>query len=579
MSIRVAIPVHFASLTMYLEKGRRWSVVEHMLLYAVCNEPMSATELASESRMEIRLVIEVMIRLMRAGWVEIESNSDGMKFQATAAGKSNVDRDELPVITSPKKRKASFVIELVTGSIFRARDLTLYNRHRYTQLKDTTEIIELPAIDVADSIRQDQIIATLLNEDEECKHVEAVPGRYGERFALVSVIGSEIEGLPVKASKRLKHLVSKAAEKQKNKVPAKEIEEEVGEQKCSLRKIKFNIESGFIVGAAQHSALFSLLIKKAQSRIIIHSTFIDPERFRNILPLLHDAARRGVKIDILHGKNDTGADSHEMQAVLIKCRDMIKGDDVKERITFHPNSTNSHSKILVVDNGKGKISAILGSCNWLSTGFSATEASVRLEDPIIVSELIGHLGRMASGPNIEWTKFSSDLAIQSANLLSTTNVITGVDVEAQLVFASEHSRFVRQARDEATKRIVITSHRFSQNAETLILRPTKAAIKANEVDVKLYYGKLDGEGNGATAAAIAEIAKGDGIKHEQIRDPNLHAKILAWDDDSVVVSSQNWLSADPSDNDMYSEIGVFLTGSNVAEELLFKLIKEMPHYN
>jgi phosphatidylserine/phosphatidylglycerophosphate/cardiolipin synthase-like enzyme len=576
MSARVAIPVHFATLTMYLEKGRRWNAVEHMLLYAVCEEPMSALQLSVVSKMELRLVIEVMIRLMRAGWVELESSPEGFRFQATSAGKVNVEKDELPVITSPKKRRASFVIERATGSIFRARDFTLYNRHDYQKIKETVEIIELPVIDIEPMIRQDQIILTLLNDDEECKHVDAIPGRFGEKFAIVTVVGGKIEGLPARASMQLRKRILGAVTRPYELNTPVISKEDVGSD--SLLRIKFD-PINFIVGGKEHEVTLKILIRKARSRILIHSTFIDAERFRAVLPDLHDAAKRGVRIDILWGKSDRSTDIGAMHQVVAKCREMLIGDDVRERITIHSFSTNSHAKILIVDNERGKMIAVLGSCNWLSSGFNSTEASVRLDDPAIVSQIVGHLGKMAAGPSMEWTSFATDLAVQATNLRSAPAGSSGISVDARLVFGFEHSYFVRKARDEAKSRIVITSHRFSHNAETLVLRPTKAAVKEKDVNVKLYYGQFDGESDGAVAAEIAENARVDGIRHEQIRDPNLHAKILAWDDNSVVVSSQNWLSADPNDNDMYSEIGVYLSGTNLAQELLILLNSALPKYD
>jgi cardiolipin synthase A/B len=583
MNVRLAIPVYFASLTIHVEKGRRWNAVEHMLLYAVCQAPTSASDLAVDSKMELRLVIEVMIRLMRAGWVELESGPDGMKFKATPAGTANVDHDDLPVITSPKKRRASFVIERVTGTIFRSWDLTLYNRHDYQKLKETNEIVELPTVDVDSIVRQDQIILTLLDEDDECKHIEAVPGRFGEKFAIVSVIGETIEGLPSRASKQLKNKILSATTHKVplivDATPEFSKDDSVSDQilRDPLLRIKFDAKD-FIVGAKEHEELLMFHLRRARSRVVIHSTFIDVERFRALVPLLHDAARRGVRIDILWGKNDQGDELSQMQQVVVKCRAMLVGDDIRERITIHNTSTNSHAKILIVDNEKGKMIAVLGSCNWLYTGFHSTEVSVRLDHPLIVSQIIGHLGRMAAGPGMDWTSLATDLALQATRLRSVVPSTSGISVDARLVFGSEHSHFVRMARDEAKSRIVITSHRFGHNAETLVLRPTTAAVKANDVDVKLFYGQLDGDADGAVAAAIAEKARAIGIRHEQIRDPNLHAKVLAWDNDSVVVTSQNWLSADPSDNDTYSEVGIYLTGSNLAQEMVQLLLKTMPQH-
>ena len=39
--------------------------------------------------------------------------------------------------------------------------------------------------------------------------------------------------------------------------------------------------------------------------------------------------------------------------------------------------------------------AALGSCNWLSTGFTSFEASVRTNDPLLVSDIMDALAQLA----------------------------------------------------------------------------------------------------------------------------------------------------------------------------------------
>ena len=50
--------------------------------------------------------------------------------------------------------------------------------------------------------------------------------------------------------------------------------------------------------------------------------------------------------------------------------------------------------------------------------------------------------------------------------------------------------------------------------------------------------------------------------------PRLHAKLLAWDDDALAITSQNWLSADPSDSAPLRELGLFINAPRVADHLI-----------
>ena len=45
-------------------------------------------------------------------------------------------------------------------------------------------------------------------------------------------------------------------------------------------------------------------------------------------------------------------------------------------------------------------------------------------------------------------------------------------------------------------------------------------------------------------------------------------KILAWDDDYVVLRSQNWLYADPSEANFRLEIGVFVHAKGAARHIV-----------
>jgi cardiolipin synthase A/B len=86
--IQVAIPVLRGKRRFHVEKGKRWSLVEHLMLDAVAKRPASALELAERSALPRRVVVEAFIRLMRVGWVELAPGTDGLIFGATEGGKA-----------------------------------------------------------------------------------------------------------------------------------------------------------------------------------------------------------------------------------------------------------------------------------------------------------------------------------------------------------------------------------------------------------------------------------------------------------------------------------------------------------
>jgi cardiolipin synthase len=74
--------------------------------------------------------------------------------------------------------------------------------------------------------------------------------------------------------------------------------------------------------------------------------------------------------------------------------------------------------------------------------------------------------------------------------------------------------------------------------------------------------------SGVDAAGLTMELSKEGIGIRPIHQPRLHAKVLAWDSDNLAVTSQNWLSADPSELARRSEIGIFVESNRIADYLI-----------
>jgi phosphatidylserine/phosphatidylglycerophosphate/cardiolipin synthase-like enzyme len=98
--------------------------------------------------------------------------------------------------------------------------------------------------------------------------------------------------------------------------------------------------------------------------------------------------------------------------------------------------------------------------------------------------------------------------------------------------------------------------------------PALSAAKEKGVAVSLYYGRPSGRLSGQDAADLALDLRKNGVDIRLVHRPRLHAKVLAWDDDALAVSSLNWLSADPSETALRSEIGVFVEMNKLADTFI-----------
>jgi hypothetical protein len=528
-------------------------------------------EVAEESNLPWRLVVEVMIRLMRVGWVEVHTQGDETRFTITASGLSVVEMDSLPKLTRPVSRWASFAIELISGTVYRAREFpSLYTAQRLRALQETADVIVLPRTDKLQDIQPSKVIETLLDEDEEFKNMDPNGARPVERFAVVTVVGDTIDGLPTRSGERLRASIFAAAGKKHTELPP--VPEIKPPQATPPRVLTISFaQDDLLLGGAAHEAIFKRILRKASSRIVIHSTFISPQHFQQHLPLIHDAAKRGVRLDIMWGKSDNEDGTNSTADAVLQCRAMLLCDIVKERVRLHGLTTDSHAKIIVADYGADGLVAVLGSCNWLSSGFKSFEVSAYLRDSVIVAEIADKLATMAMGSDHRWTPLARDLACLASSAKNAKRPKTGIAAQAALVLGAQHNDYVLLARDQAKSQIIVASHRFSPKAETLVLMPTRAAVQAHDIDVHVYYGKATGTDDGAKAILMVRDAQVSGMRVENIFDPRLHAKFLAWDSDNIVITSQNWLSCDPSEESDFSEIGVYLSGTGLARELVGRM--------
>ncbi|MEQ9412619.1 MAG: phospholipase D-like domain-containing protein, partial [Cyclobacteriaceae bacterium] len=184
-----------------------------------------------------------------------------------------------------------------------------------------------------------------------------------------------------------------------------------------------------------------------------------------------------------------------------------------------------------------------------------------------VADVVGQIAELSKGTNGIWTKFTNELAALGANIRSQPETRNQPHT-AQIILGSSHADLIRQARDESKNRIFVTSHRFGIAGKPSVIAPTLTAAIARGINVQIYYGTTSGPLKGSDAAEITSEVGRKGVVIRPIRKPRLHAKLLAWDDETIIVTSQNWLSADPPDYDPRQEIGVRITAPNLARKLI-----------
>jgi cardiolipin synthase A/B len=338
-TVQVAFPVLRGRRRFHVEKGPRWSLVEHLMLDAVARRPAPAAELAQKSDLPKRIIVEAFIRLMRVGWVELSPGPQGLIFTATPAGRAQIGRSELQAPTVIQPRWMGFVIDQCAGSIFRRTEISV--RHRTELSKTGTDAIVY--LEKSEQHAQEdlaELFAAMEGEDEEIVRVDPNPEKFVERFAVVSVTDGAIEGLPGRAKPELRDaILAKAAEaatkiKSESKgVPAIASPVRVPSTKAISALFE---QSDIITDGENHKTALERALGRAREQVIIHSTFVSEQVIAAALPLFIGAAARGTTVHILWGQDDENANVSSSRRAAIALQEAIRNAGRSEQVIVHP---------------------------------------------------------------------------------------------------------------------------------------------------------------------------------------------------------------------------------------------------
>ena len=577
----ILLPLYRGVANLRIEKGEQWSDIEHMVLFAVFHEHSTLQKLKEVTNLSQSMLIEILIRLMRAGWIELLEEKPTILFCITDYGRSVADREKLPAIIKEIKKTIHFAIDLLSGEVHLANSfphlLSPNKAQRFLNPKPgDDEVTILDSIINYEYLHCDLEVLSKLSMRPD----ESIVGFNTEKswvskgwYAKLIVTEDEIEGLPAKG---VDNLIQIIRDQYIDKLSEKKRPHSSGSHVIKERKTTFkshlvkedNIE--FIVGGKNHEDFFHKILNDAERWVIIHSTFIDPGRLATQLPFLAEASKRGVRIDILWDK-DEDEENNNSSDKLGECRKLLKENKDCSRITVHDFTTSSHAKIIIADNGSDEYFSAIGSCNWLLTGFKSTEMTACIHDHAFVFDCLSVISKLTHTTGNSQSKFYTDVINLGINLNPTSKNSDG-DIKIRLLSSTCHEEIIHTARDNAKNDIFIASNKLGGAVENQVLVPADGASRRNDIEVNVYYERLSGPAY--KTDIIDGINKKYGSTINIIKKRNAHAKFLAWDNDDAVITSLNWLSKDADDDNPYSEIGVYITGTEKAALLKHEYLNQ-----
>lgn len=571
-TVKIAVPVLRGKLSVLLDKGRPWSLIEHLILECLSQRAFSAAELAARGQIPRRVVIESIIRLMRAGWVQLSRHEKAMSFAATETGREVAFSPELPNFPKRVRKPISFIVDQVVGQVFRNREWFVETEGVIRERTKNDHLVWIRPENEGLRIDPGVFAATLLEYDE--KLIDAASAGVSRRYALLTVRDGVVEGLPERDLPELHRIVLEAArsaptsdqpEQKLFSVPG--IVTASGATETEDRRIHFDLQDLILDGDAHKKAIIKIF-EDADSIVYIHSTFIGKDNFMALFPHMETAMKRGVRIHILWGQNDDPDELISTKKAISEIREDERVRNASGSLTIHPFSTKSHAKLIVADSrNDGKYLAFVGSCNWLSSGFHSYEASVCLRDPHIVADVVDKFARLVSPENGVWSDLDTEF-VNLSRLLRKQPPADSSNAVARLVVGPRHGDYILRARDETTSRVFLTSHRLGPTANPSVLVAIGALAEKGGKLAEMFFGRPTGAVKGREKCQAIGDAAVSGVALVPVSSPRLHAKILAWDDRSALVTSLNWLSGDPVDEVDIKELGVYIESDGVASAII-----------
>jgi hypothetical protein len=229
-------------------------------------------------------------------------------------------------------------------------------------------------------------------------------------------------------------------------------------------------------------------LENAASHLILHSCFLDAKAVEGLLPEFERAARRRVRVDLIWGLS-FDPESTKAANVVAEVQKVLGtlSADARKLVQLSPISSGSHAKQILHDTADGAWVTYTGSCNYLSSWFTAIDITVRSRSQRFAAIILGKLLAAQLPASGNWSPLARRLSriwnsVRSANSehseIGTHKISALVD--------GDHYALVRLARDLAKKRIAIGCDLYGLAAETSVMTPLQRAAELGR-QVRVIY--------------------------------------------------------------------------------------------
>jgi hypothetical protein len=432
--VQVAIPVHYIRCKVWVDEARDWSIVHEAVLLTLSHVCLTLDGISEDLALPRQVVVAILARLMRHRLVEVAASAGQIFFGTSAAGAALAyGGGTLPRYPREATRTLRLAVERYSGCCFSSREVRLHKLGDIERMRSAGATIKV--VDVsqgAAGFHHEMTLETIAAIIERggtrrllrVDHNAALPRK--DLFMVVSVADG-VPRLPSAARDSLVSIITQTAASNVSSVGVEAIAPSDPPPKWEpFRTVECDFDpSDIILGGTSHGETVRRLLAESATRFILHSTFLDHEKFLLLKDAFRSACARGITVDLLWGAEAEDPESDRNLAAAKLIAQTVAEDPVlRGGVRMRLRTTGSHAKIVVADQADGSWIAAVGSCNWLASPFQALEASVLLRDNRVVADVIAILREIVGRRSIA-DSLANELALTANDLRRNASAVDG----------------------------------------------------------------------------------------------------------------------------------------------------------
>jgi len=599
----IAIPFLTNEYTFSISRKTNWSIIDYLFLKELSQREMTVKNLSDFSNLETQVVIQILLPMCNVGWIDIVTSRDSFIFRITEMGEIayslSVKEHELICKVDKYQRKREVFVDYFDNyySVYSFDSLLLTHARYMSEINKNKNIVTLPIDDSNSYPKYTKMYSVMAREHEKIDNVrdEAVYTLTTKKYLLVDMLYIEgrKEGRIIDDNK-VKKLNEKLIRQITNTLPAI-VKDDNSLLKAPLSKdgnnyeIKVIAKRGdvdFVYGGHNTKAKLIELIQSSTDFLVIHSTFIgkwcivNDDGYTHLFLEIKEALKRGVQVYILWGKSNAEETDEnfeksdtEDKAVEKKLRDFNESchqEGMLNVVNYNDfRRTDSHAKFVITNHVDKGLCTMVSSCNFLYAKFERFEASVVVCNDQFTKYFLEIAANICCGKSTFDSKVRKEFRGLSSNIADTPNDVdipNNEKLELRLVLKHQHHSYIDLAAQAKNKIYII-----SDFINTSPIRPIFDALKKSEAKKYYYYSKKSSYIDHSEIVEMHDDLKSaDSLSQLGAHHSNSHAKVLAWDNNDLLITSLNWLSASAPNNlvEIYHEIGVYVQGWDVAKDFI-----------